>query len=76
MFPANRYGYFFRFTCKVIAFAFFFAVGLLFAYMFSVSLGGVDIAVFIGAIVQQSILPISAFLLAWLFVAVSVEALR
>jgi len=76
MFSANRYGYFFRFTCKVMTFVFFFAVGLLFAYMFSVSLGGVDIAAFIGAIVQQSILPISAFLLAWLFVAVSVEALR
>jgi regulator of protease activity HflC (stomatin/prohibitin superfamily) len=76
MFSTNRYGWFFRLTCKVMGFTLFFAVGLLFACMFSVSFGGVAIVLAIGAIAQQWILPILALLMAWIFVAVSVEALR
>jgi hypothetical protein len=76
MFPANRYSLFFRLTCKVMAFILFFAVGLLFACMFSVSFGGTAIVLAIGAIAQQWILPILSLLMAWIFVAVSVEALR
>jgi hypothetical protein len=76
MFPANRYGWFFRLTCKVIGFTFFFAMGLLFACMFSVSFGGMAIVLAIGAIAQQWMMPILLILLALVFVAVSIEALR
>ena len=76
MFPANRYSLFFRLTCKVMAFILFFAVGLLFACMFSVSFGGVSIVLAIGAIAQQWIMPLMSLLMAWIFLAVSVEGLR
>ena len=76
MFPANRYGWFFRLTCKVIGFTLFFTVGLLFACLFSVSFGGFAIVLAIGAIAQQWLLPIFSLLMAWMFLAVSVEALR
>jgi hypothetical protein len=76
MFPANRYGFFFRFTCKAMAFVCFFAVGLLFACTFSASFGAMAIVLAIGAIAQQWILPILTLLMAWMFIAVSIEALR
>lgn len=76
MFPAHRYSFFFRLTCKVLKFAFFFAVGLEFVYMLSVSFGAMVLAWAIGAIVQQWIVQVLVLLLAWMFVAVSIEGLR
>jgi hypothetical protein len=75
MFPASRYSFFFRFTYKVIAFTFFFAVGIMFTCMVSTSFGAVTVALIIGAIVQKWILPIFLLMIVWIFIAVLVEAL-